>query len=477
MSDLPWLPEVLYGGPIEIGMQLTARCVGRSARLGGSNEGPATHPTNWSLDGFFFRSIEQIVRQALDEEGRQDVSFEISFYGGTDGPDEHGRRANMAAAAIGDSRGAIPGGPSAAANSSERAVSPWWERLGWWYPDAGCHTLPNGDCVSEGPCMHSAPDAERLPGEIVTYHFGPSDAERIADKLRLSVTKGSLPSDELVLMAADALEQVQAREQTIVAQLRDAEAFAEEKQAFHGTEMAALEDALSEAREEIATLNEVCNNRFTAEVYAEAIQRAERAEHLRDLACEELKREMAKVDGLKERAEKAEANNAQLHATCVAESKRMAALMERAEKAEANTEKEVHDRISEYIASMEALQVKLSEAQETIAQAGKVTLKVHAERDSAYADLRKVQRECVEQRQRAANAEETLVWERSQTELALVERNDALATIANQFRPQIERMQKALRQIANAPDSFHSAKWSGGIARAALKGQTEEQKE
>jgi len=325
--------------------------------------------------------------------------------------------------------------------------------------------------------MHSAPDAERLPGEIVTYHFGPSDAERIADKLRLSVTKGSLPSDELVLMAADALEQVQAREQTIVAQLRDAEAFAEEKQAFHGTEMAALEDALSEAREEIATLNEVCNNRFTAEVYAEAIQRAERAEHLRDLACEELKREMAKVDGLKERAEKAEANNAQLHATCVAESKRMAALMERAEKAEANTEKEVHDRISEYIASMEALQVKLSEAQETIAQAGKVTLKVHAERDSAYADLRKVQRECVEQRQRAANAEETLVWERSQTELALVERNDALATIANQFRPQIERMQKALRQIANAPDSFHSAKWSGGIARAALKGQTEEQKE
>ena len=22
-------------------------------------------------------------------------------------------------------------------------------------PDANCHTLPNGDCVSEGPCMHT----------------------------------------------------------------------------------------------------------------------------------------------------------------------------------------------------------------------------------------------------------------------------------------------------------------------------------
>ena len=329
MADLPWLPEVLYGGPIE------------------ANEESPIPPSDWSLDGFFFRSIEQIVRQALDEEGRQDVSFEISFYGGTDGPDEHECRADMAAAVdAGDDAGNAPARLADPSSRDAVDIAPDAERLPgetvtyhFGPSDNGCYTLPNGDCVSEGPCMHSAPDAERL-------------VERLRDLESLEA------EDELRIEAADALEQIQA---------------------FHGAEMAALEAALSEARGEVE--------------YERLFSKAE-------------------FTMLRQRAEKADAENAQLRATCVAESKRMAGLMERAEKAEANTEKEVHDRISEYVASIEAIQSELG---------------------------------------------------------------DALATIENQFRPKIERMQKALRQIANAPDS--TAKWYGGIARAALKEPTEEQKE
>jgi len=43
-------------------------------------------------------------------------------------------------------------------------------------PDANCYTLPNGECVADGPCMHTirCPNCDEMmgspgPGEYVCY--------------------------------------------------------------------------------------------------------------------------------------------------------------------------------------------------------------------------------------------------------------------------------------------------------------------
>jgi len=108
-------------------------------------------------------------------------------------------------------------------------------------------------------------------------------------------------------------------------------------------------------------------------------------------------------------------------------------------------------------AEIDRLRKALEGAQETIAQAGKVTLKVHAERDSAYADLRKVQRECIEQRQRAESYKDTAnrLAERVAKAEAALDVRDGPRTdwerVANEFealwKQEQQRAEKAEREL------------------------------
>ena len=51
-------------------------------------------------------------------------------------------------------------------------------------PDAGCYTLPNGECVSSGPCMHSAPGQDEI-GELVRRLRAGADNDDCATKTEL----------------------------------------------------------------------------------------------------------------------------------------------------------------------------------------------------------------------------------------------------------------------------------------------------